>query len=157
MEEKSLQSMLFVITHSYLAKCFGQVAHMGIHPRQLPMLKILHKKDGVSQSELCKRLCIKPSTVTVSLKRMEKMDLVRREPDERDQRMIRVYLTDKGKEIVQKTKGILEEYEKYMLEGLSEAEICLLRRMLTQIHSNLQQIPLDTDELRKILEEKESQ
>lgn len=155
--EKSIQSLLFAVSHSYMAKCFGRVADMGIHPRQIPMLKILSRRDGVSQSELCKMLCIKPSTVTVSLKRMEKMELVRREQDQRDQRVIRVYLTGKGKEIVQQTKEVLKDYEKTMITGLSEAEICLLRRMLEQIRSNLEQIPLEVPDLETILGGEENQ
>lgn len=155
--EKSIQSLLFAVSHSYMAKCFGRVADMGIHPRQIPMLKILSRRDGVSQSELCKMLCIKPSTVTVSLKRMEKMELVRREQDQRDQRVIRVYLTGKGKEIVRQTKEVLKDYEKTMITGLSEAEICLLRRMLEQIRSNLEQIPLEVPDLETILGGEENQ
>lgn len=155
--ERSIQALLFTVTHSYMVKCFKKVADTGIHPKQIPMLKILSDRDGVSQSELCKMLGIKPSTVTVSLKRMEKADLVRREQDMKDQRVIRVYLTDKGKDIIRRTKEILKDYEKTMMLGLSEVEVCLLRRMLEQIRSNLEQIPMDVQDLETLLKGEESQ
>lgn len=151
-QEKSVQTLLFAVNHTYMAKCFGKASGMGVHPRQIPMLKILDRKDGVSQNELCKSLCIKPSTVTVSLKRMEKMQLVRREQDARDQRVIRVYLTDKGKDIIRQVGKVMRMYEQTMLMGLSEAEICLLRRMLEQIRANLEQIPAEEPGMKKILE-----
>lgn len=155
--EKSVQGLLFGIVHSYLAKSFGRISHTGIHPRQMPMLRLLEKRDGVSQSELCKMLGIKPSTVTVSLKRMEKMGLVQREQDARDQRVIRVFLTEKAKNIVQETREILEEYEQITLQGLSEAEICLLRRMLEQVWRNVQKIPMEDGCIGKMLDGEENQ
>ncbi|MEE1179323.1 MAG: MarR family transcriptional regulator [Lachnospiraceae bacterium] len=36
------------------------------------MLNILYQQEGISQREICNSLCIKPSTVTVSLQQMEK-------------------------------------------------------------------------------------
>lgn len=155
--EKSIQALLFTVTHSYMVKCFKKVADMGIHPRQIPMLKILSRQDGVSQSALCKMLGTKPSTVTVSLKRMEKADLVRREQDRKDQRVTRVYLTDKGKDIIRQMKERLKDYEETMMTGFSEAEVCLLRRMLEQIRSNLEQSPAEVQDLETLLKGEENQ
>ncbi|NCB91251.1 MAG: MarR family transcriptional regulator [Clostridia bacterium] len=139
-KQDSVQHLLFQATHLYLSKNFTQVSKMGIHPGQIPMLGIVSENEGITQSEICKKLNIKPSTATVSLKRMEKNGMLRRAADERDQRVIRVYLTERGRETIRESKEIMTQNEKTMLEGLSEAEICLMKRMLRQIYSNLNRI-----------------
>ena len=92
------------------------------------MLKLLQREDGISQRSISKRLGIQPPTVTVSLKRMEKMELIRREPDEKDQRVLRVYLTEKGRTVITDVQKTLKKNEEKMLTGLTESEICLLKR-----------------------------
>ncbi len=49
---------------------------IGVYPGQPPMLFILNQEDGLSQKKLANKLKIKPSTITVMLKRMEKANLI---------------------------------------------------------------------------------
>jgi len=135
-QNRSLQSYFLKISHMYFAKSFSQMAEYGIHPGQLSMLKLLWARDGLSQSEICRALKIKPSTVAVSLKRLEKSGLIVRRPDPTDQRITRVYLTEETKQIGLNVMRRQEENEKIMLQGFSEAEICLLKRFLQQILEN---------------------
>ena len=48
-KEESVQHLMFLTAHSYLARCFGQATSHGIHPGQIPMLKLLQREDGISQ------------------------------------------------------------------------------------------------------------
>lgn len=129
---------------------------MGIHPGQMPILGFLAEHDGVTQKEISKKLNVKPSTITVSIQRLEKMELARKVQDEKDQRMMRVYLTEQGKEVVVQMKKLLQENEKILLAGFSETEVCLLRRMLSQVEDNLKKVP-DNKMLWCGCEEKENQ
>ena len=70
-KEESVQHLMFLTAHSYLARSFGQATSHGIHPGQIPMLKLLQREDGIS-GEYQSDSGIQPPTVTVSLKRMEK-------------------------------------------------------------------------------------
>lgn len=81
-----------------MTKCFGQMQELGIYPGQIPVLGLVAKKDGLSQRELAKILNIKPPTVNVSVQRLEKAGFLYKKPDEKDQRVTRIYLTEKGKE-----------------------------------------------------------
>ena len=152
-KEESVQHLMFLTAHSYLARCFGQATSHGIHPGQIPMLKLLQREDGISQRSISKRLGIQPPTVTVSLKRMEKMELIRREPDEKDQRVLRVYLTEKGRTVITDVQKTLKKNEEKMLTGLTESEICLLIRFLRQMRENLQQMPVQGETEKQNREE----
>ena len=68
---------------------------------------------------------------------MEKNGFVERRPDEKDQRITRIYLTDYGKEINEKLKKVLEENEKALIAGFEEGEIYLFRRFFKQMIENI--------------------
>ena len=121
-----------------MTKCFGQMQELGIYPGQIPVLGLVAKKDGLSQRELAKILNIKPPTVNVSVQRLEKAGFLYKKPDEKDQRVTRIYLTEKGKETKAKALERIHKNEAVMLEGFSEAEQCLLRRSLEQILANIE-------------------
>lgn len=146
--EDSVPHLMFLTAHAYLAKSFRQVSQQGIHPGQIPMLKLLQREDGICQSEISRKLGVQPPTVTVSMKRMEKMELIYRKPDEKDQRIQRVYLTDKGKVIMTDVEKNLRNNEEKMLEGMSESEICLLKRFLHQMYENIQKFPQQEESIK---------
>jgi len=70
---------------------------IGLHVGQEMFLTELWRKDGISQTELAEQLSLQPATVTNSLRRMEREDIVERHDDSDDQRVSRVYLTGKGR------------------------------------------------------------
>ena len=103
-KEHSVDFLMIKLLHVYVTKIFHQLSHVNLHPGQMPMLDILYRQEGLSQREICSRLCIKPSTVTVSLQRMEKAALIYRVADAKDKRIQRIYLTDSGKKFTGKWK-----------------------------------------------------
>lgn len=70
----------------------------------------------------------------------EKAGFLYKKPDEKDQRVTRIYMTEKGKEIKAKALERIHKNEAVMMEGFSEAEQCLLRRFLEQILVNIEKI-----------------
>lgn len=111
--------------------------NIGIYPGQPPMLFALNKKDGQSQKELAHKLNLKPATITVMVKRMEKENLVVRRQDDKDQRISRVYLTKKGKEMFKKTNEVINNIEKICFQNFTPEEKLLLRRLFMQMKQNL--------------------
>lgn len=137
----SLQMMFIKTSHLYFTKVFQQLSDTGVHPGQLPMIHLLHKREGLSQREIAKWLHIKPPTANVSLKRMEKAGLIERRKDEKDQRITRIYLSSYGREFYEQTQGLLRDNEEKIFRGFSESEVCLMKRFLQQVIYNLQTIP----------------
>ncbi|GIO12892.1 MarR family transcriptional regulator [Cohnella xylanilytica] len=108
-----------------------------VYPGQPPLLMRLSQQDGQSQRELAAGMLVKPATLTVMLGRMEKTGLVSRVPDDRDQRVTRVYLTDKGRIAAEAVMRAIEEVEARCFEGFLPEERLLLRRFVLQMHDNL--------------------
>ena len=110
---------------------------VGIYPGQPQMLFALHMANGQSQKDLAAKLKIKPATITVMLKRMEKAGLVERRPDPTDQRVSRVYLTEAGQATWHEVTQVLRVIDKECFGNFSLEEQGLLRKMLLQLRANL--------------------
>ena len=139
--ERSIQGLMMEISRMYMEKCFAKLKKLGVHPRQIPILAVLYKKDGCSQKELVKELGVKPPTVTVSIQRLEKSGLLIRRQDEKDQRVSRIYLSDEGRAIIKEGIQMAKEGEQQILAGFSESELCLMRRFCQQIKENIAAMP----------------
>ena len=66
----------------------------------------------MSQREIAEHLRIKPPTVNVTVQRLEKAGFLFRKADEKDQRVSRIYLTEKGKQAKERGMKRVEENEK---------------------------------------------
>lgn len=110
-----------------------------VHPGQPPVLFELSRHDGLSQRELAAKMRVKAATVTVMLNRMVKNGHVERRPDPNDQRIQRVYLTDKGRAAVDEVREALHASEAYALKGVTPEERMLLRRLLLHMFDNVKQ------------------
>lgn len=123
----------------YFGRAYEALREMDVHPRQVPMLHLLGKKEGLSQRQISEEMKIKPPTVAVSIKRMEKSGLIIRRADEKDQRMSRIYLSPKGRELNENVQKMVEDSENAIFRGFSESEICLMKRFFKQMIENLEQ------------------
>ncbi len=115
-----------------------QMHALGLHRGQPPVLFALHKQDGMSNSELAEFLEITPATLTNKVKRMEKADLVLRRRDPEDERVSRIYLTDKGRGLMDKLRRSVVQKETAMLKGFGEADKKRLKEDLLKILENIE-------------------
>ncbi|WP_400163462.1 MarR family winged helix-turn-helix transcriptional regulator [Brevibacillus sp. TJ4] len=104
-------------------------------PGQPPILLRLLKEDGMVQKELAEEIYIKPATLTVTIDRMEKVGFVIRQPDPQDQRISRVFLTEKGRTAALAVREVMRELELKCFEHFSEEEKELFRSMLTKVNT----------------------
>ena len=140
-EEKiAIQELLMGVSHAYFVKIYHQLKQIGIHPGQLPIIKLLDFHDGLSQKEIAGKLFLSAPTVTMSIRRMEKANMVSRRQDEKDQRISRIYLTEEGRASAAKIAALQEENEKMLRRGFSEAEIYLFKRFCEQIKENIKEL-----------------
>lgn len=135
--DDSFQIRFVRLTHLYYKSTFAILSETGIHPKQIPLMMLLNDREGMSQKEISEVMRISPPTVAVSMKRLEKAGLVERKADEEDQRRIRIYLTGKGKDLIEKARECIEENEKKVFRGFSESELCLMKRFFDQMIRNL--------------------
>ncbi len=109
----------------------------GMHPGQAFCLRTLARHDGMVQRDLAAALHVSRPTVTAMLQRMERDGMVRRAPDETDQRISRVYLTDEGRRRERSLAAVLLAYNASVLDSIPTHDRLDLERLLGQLADNL--------------------
>jgi DNA-binding MarR family transcriptional regulator len=96
---------------------------IGINPTYRFIFMVLSQnKDGLTQSEICDLVHLKKSSVSELLHQMESEELIIREKSLLDNRKTIVKLTNKGKSLDNKIKGVFKKYELIMSSSLSNEE-----------------------------------
>ena len=133
----SLNTLLTHIMRLHFLRCYKSLDKWGIHPGQVPLLSELERNDGLSQKELSDRLRVRPSTITVMIRRMEANGLVERQHDPNDQRVSRVIITASGRQAHEQIVRAMDGVERECFQHFSAEEIMLMKRLLMQMRDNL--------------------
>lgn len=73
---------------------------LDMKPAQLDVLMNLYRLPGMSQHDLARRLLVGRSNITMLLPQLERRSLVRRENDDKDRRILRLFLTASGETLL---------------------------------------------------------
>jgi DNA-binding MarR family transcriptional regulator len=82
--------------------------------------------------------------MTGIVKRLEQGGLVERRHDRVDRRLVKVYLTDEGRDIMRYLPDAAIEFSRIMAQGFSESEKRDLQAKLQRIIANLSTVGPDT-------------
>ena len=109
---------------------------IGLHAGQDLVIFRLLEEDGLSQSQLASVLGVEIGTAAKMVQRMEKEGLLIRRQDAEDARISRVYLTEKGRSLGEPVLHIWKDIDASLVQGMSQAEQLLFRRLLVQAAAN---------------------
>jgi len=112
------------------ASPFGQY---GVHPSQGFALSMVVHKPGRSQRELADDMRLERATVTVTLQKLERGGFIRREPDPDDQRVMRIYPTEKGIEAETSIGLEIERFHKACTDSLTSEQHHQLSDLLQKL------------------------
>jgi DNA-binding MarR family transcriptional regulator len=76
---------------------------LGISSSQLWAMTELSLQPGLRVSDIADRLSIKNATASNMLDKIQSKELVERKRENEDQRVVRIYLTDKGRDLLQQS------------------------------------------------------
>jgi DNA-binding MarR family transcriptional regulator len=114
-----------------------QASGFAVTPEQWAVLNRLWESEGESQTVLAERTSKDRHNITRILDLLERNGLVRREPDPRDRRSRKVFLTDEGKALKSQLIPIVENHLLRAFSGLGAEDVQQLNRMHQQIAKNL--------------------
>lgn len=103
--------------HYYLMACQGllqkqlffRLSDTGLTPGQPKILEFLNHGEGCQQKEIAAACKIEPATVTSLLLKMETSGLIQRTMEHGNRRSLHVYLTERGRTMMQRTLAEMEE------------------------------------------------
>jgi DNA-binding MarR family transcriptional regulator len=136
-ESESLDQLLAQICRLKHARVQALLETLGLYEGQPAMLRSLWAQEGLTHTDLARRLRVQPATITKMIQRMEKAGFVERRPDPEDERVSRVYLTQAGRAVQADVRGVWHTLEKEAFSQFTAEERALLRHFLLQIRENL--------------------
>ncbi|MBY0116700.1 MULTISPECIES: MarR family winged helix-turn-helix transcriptional regulator [Paenibacillus] len=93
--------------------------------------------DGVTQMQLSEHMKCEPPTVTNMVKSLEQNGFIYRKRDEQDARIMRIFLTDKGKELEKPVEDKWREQQEKLLQSISSEDRLILRQFMQQMERNI--------------------
>lgn len=126
----------------------------GHKPSELTLLICLARKSheheaGLKVSEISKFLGLTPPTVTQLVNSLEAKQLVQRQADPTDRRVVRINLTKKGFEITHKTREHMDGALNRLVEYLGEEDSNRLADLLLKVKAfNDENPPPNLDKLQ---------
>jgi DNA-binding MarR family transcriptional regulator len=137
---KTTESLSFGV--GFMARAFDRELRAAFHPHgvlpgHFPVLLVLYESDGITQAELARAVGVEQPTMAGTLRRMEAVGLVRREPDRGDARRAGVFLTDRARELEEPLTAAARNVNRRAVRGLSAEERALLYAVLERAISNL--------------------
>lgn len=110
-----------------------------ITPPQFIALQWLDELGDMTIGELSNKMYLAFSTTTDLVDRMEQNDLVVRERDTRDRRVVRVHLLEKGEQIITEVVVKRQRYLKDVVKDFDEAEIEVLAKLLSRMYQEMKE------------------
>ena len=119
-----------------LQKYFRE-AGLDITVEQWSVLVHLWKEDGVNQQELCNKTFRDKPSITRLVDNLEKLRLVNRVAGKDDRRINYIFLTEEARNLRDKTMDLANTTLMEGLNGVSEEDVEVVRRVLSQVYDNL--------------------
>lgn len=104
------------------------------------LLSIISRRNGASQGDLAEEMDVRPSSMTEALLKMEAAGLIARKQDERDQRIMRIFLAEAGERAVLQSNAAAADMAERLFGGLTSEEQVQLLSLIEKLSSSLEEI-----------------
>lgn len=116
----------------------------GYRREQARLLHVISEDEGITQRELAEIMDVRPSSMTAMIAKLEQFGFIMRKQDERDQRVMHIYLTDEGRNIEKETLEPTQALIGQLFENLTDEEISEMIRIIQKLSQNLENQDMGT-------------
>ncbi len=126
---------LYAAAHRMTKSYRPMLERMGLTYPQYLVLLVLWESDGITVSEIGRRLRLDSGTLTPVLKRLESNGLLNRSRRQSDEREVEIALTDQGRSL--RSEAVAVRQSVMCQLNMSEPEIQAMRADLNALIENL--------------------
>jgi DNA-binding MarR family transcriptional regulator len=135
--------VLMLIAARLMGAFYGETvrsAGVRMSPAGLGVLRVLLAQDGLKSSEVAARGGSSPGTLTAVVNTLTREGYVRRRPDEADRRVIRLYVTDKGRAACEAYTEVASPMWRHAFDFVSEEDEPVIRRFFEEMISKFSKL-----------------
>jgi DNA-binding MarR family transcriptional regulator len=121
------------------------LAELDIKTPHLDILINLYRFEGISQQGLARKLLVGRSNMSMLLPQMEKRGLIKRRGDDKDKRVLRLYLTPEGRSVTERAMVIQTDLIERVLSPEPIEQCMAMASSMERIIGVLQQDLRDED------------
>jgi DNA-binding MarR family transcriptional regulator len=136
-QRKTVTYRLVQASKAYRQRAANILSELNLHPGQDQILKALAGGDGQTMGALASALSVQPPTITKMVVRLGTQGMVERRPSLEDGRSSKVFLTEKGSQLIGDLDTRLKRMEQEALKGFEDKDRKRLRKALIQLEKNL--------------------
>ena len=129
--------LIWAVDHALQRRSKAMAATLGITGPQRLVIRIIGRFPSIHAKQLAGILHLHPSSLTAVLKRLERRDLVRRWPDQRDRRRWLLGLTRQGQALNRETPGTIEAAVQRVLKTTTRNNLDATRTVLSKLAREL--------------------
>jgi DNA-binding MarR family transcriptional regulator len=135
--EDSIGSMLAQVARLMRRSFDERARSIGVTRPQWQVLSLLARHEGINQGGLAELLEVEPITLGRMIDRLQEAALVERRPDPADRRAWRLFLTDRGNQLLAQLRPLAAEMLNAALDGVDAARQDEMMVALDRMRSNL--------------------
>lgn len=118
-----------------IAKMYNRLTIENGFTQAIGYVLINVKKGGVPVTKIAPNMGIEATSLSRLLNTMEDKNLIYREKDTVDRRVVNLFLTEKGLELQKISKKMVLEYNNYILSHIDKEEIDTFFRVIEKINA----------------------
>ncbi len=107
------------------------------HSQHRLLMHLSRAKDIQNQKDIAKKFEISQAAIAVALRKLEANGYIKKEVKENDNRFNEIIITDKGNDIIKKSRQAFDEIDRYTFKDFTEEEIDTLTFLLRKMRKNL--------------------
>lgn len=130
-----LLKSILTLDRQYIYKKMGKIA---VYPGQPIIIKTIAENEGISQKDLSKICYKRPATITTMIQKMENQGFIKRVQDDKDKRIIRLYMTEKGRQFHDECRNVSIDLIDRNFKGVTEEELDCVYNVLKKIRKNVE-------------------
>jgi DNA-binding MarR family transcriptional regulator len=112
---------------------------------QYVALSVLSNNPGISSAQLAVRSFVTPQSANQMVTALERGGFISRRPDELNRRILRISLTEKGRNMLAEWDEVVDLFERAMLSDLSDEKQAEMRRLMLSCIESLAEYALKED------------
>lgn len=136
-EVRELTENLATVFKSVHQRSYHKLENKHLYPGQPKLLSLIKANEGIPQKDLAKINCVTPATITGMLNKLEANHFVYRRPDKSDKRIMRVYLTEEGRNLADKGELFMTSMIEQIFGRFSDDELQSFLSLTRKLKENL--------------------